>query len=41
LTGMIAALVAPACMPVACPLLGGVPDAAKTAVALLGPFSAL
>jgi WD40 repeat protein len=33
---MIAALVAAACMPVAWPLLGGVPEAAKAAVALLG-----
>src|SRR5437899_1367743 len=33
---MIAALVAAACMPVACPPLGGVPDAAKTAVARQG-----
>src|SRR2546421_4797190 len=35
-TGMVAALVAAACMPVAWPLLGGVPEAAKAAVALLG-----
>src|SRR2546430_893357 len=34
--GMIAALVAAACMPVAWPLLGGVPAAAQAAVALLG-----
>src|SRR5205807_3416070 len=33
---MVAALVAAACMPVAWPLLGGVPEAAKAAVALLG-----
>jgi hypothetical protein len=35
-TGMIAALVAAACMPLAWPLLGGVPEPAKEAVALLG-----
>src|SRR6266542_6370967 len=35
-TGIIAAMVAAACMPVAWPLLGGVPEAAKAAVALLG-----
>src|SRR5260370_17346072 len=34
--GMIAALVAAACMPVAWPLLGGIPAAAQAAVALLG-----
>ena len=34
--GMIAALVVAACMPVAWPLLGGAPEAAKAAVALLG-----
>jgi WD40 repeat protein len=33
---MIAALVVAACMPVAWPLLGGAPEAAKAAVALLG-----
>jgi len=33
---MIAAMVVAACMPVAWPLLGGVPEAAKAAVALLG-----
>src|SRR5437588_6800795 len=33
---MIAALVAAACMPVAWPLLGGIPAAAQAAVALLG-----
>ena len=33
---LIAALVAAACMPVAWPLLGGVPEAARAAVALLG-----
>ncbi|HEX4865623.1 MAG TPA: hypothetical protein VFV02_16255, partial [Acidimicrobiales bacterium] len=33
---MVAALVAAACMPVAWPLLGGGPEAAKAAVALLG-----
>ncbi len=35
-TGMIAALVAAACMPVVYPLLGQVPESAKAAVELLG-----